>query len=185
MNIFILDESPIISAQMQCDKHIVKMPLETAQMLCSVWHRYGQGMNVPYKEAHKNHPCTLWAGDSMDNYNWLWLHGMELCFEYTRRYNKIHKCQQVIMDLSYPSPSKFNFDNYFGTPHPQCMPDEYKCASDESVLAYRKYYVNDKKDIAKWNKGRDAPDWYTNKKYRTGYDYHNMREEWVELDAYA
>ena len=185
MNIFILDESPIISAQMQCDKHILKMPLETAQMLCSVWHRYGQGMNVPYKEAHKNHPCTLWAGDSMDNYNWLWLHGMELCFEYTRRYNKIHKCQQVIMDLSYPSPSKFNFDNYFGTPHPQCMPDEYKCASDESVLAYRKYYVNDKKDIAKWNKGRDAPDWYTNKKYRTGYDYHNMREEWVELDAYA
>ena len=54
MNIFVLDESPIISAQMQCDKHIVKMPLETAQMLCSVWHRYGQGMNVPYKEAHKD-----------------------------------------------------------------------------------------------------------------------------------
>ena len=172
MNIFVLDEDPVIAAQMQCDKHIVKMPLETAQMLCSVWHRYGLGDKVPYKEAHKKHPCTLWAGDSMDNYNWLWLHGMELCFEYTRRYNKIHKCQQVIMDLSYPSPSKFNFDNYFGTPHPQCMPDEYKCASDESVLAYRKYYVNDKKDIAKWEKGRDAPDWYTNKKYRTGYDYH-------------
>ena len=58
MNIFILDESPIISAQMQCDKHIVKMPLETAQMLCSVFHRHGQGHLVPYKEAHKNHPCT-------------------------------------------------------------------------------------------------------------------------------
>ena len=184
MNIFVLDKSPIISAQMQCDKHIVKMPLETAQMLCSVWHRYGLGDKVPYKEAHRNHPCTLWVGDSMDNYNWLWLHGMELCFEYTRRYNKIHKCQQVIMDLSYPSPSKFNFDNYFRTPHPQCMPEEYKCASDESVLAYRKYYVNDKKDIAKWEKSRPAPDWYTNKKYRTGYDYHNMREEWVDLDAY-
>ena len=69
-----------------------------------------------------------------------------------------------------------------GTPHPQCMPDEYKCASDESVLAYRKYYVNDKKDIAKWEKSRPAPDWYTNKKYRTGYDYHNMREEWVDLE---
>ena len=180
MNIFVLDESPIISAQMQCDKHIVKMPLETAQMLCSVWHRYGLGDKVPYKEAHKKHPCTLWAGDSMDNYNWLWLHGMELCFEYTRRYNKIHKCQQVIMDLSYPSPSKFNFDNYFGTPHPQCMPDEYKCASDKSVLAYRKYYVNDKKDIAKWEKSRPAPDWYINKKVKEW----RMREERVELDAY-
>ena len=43
MNIFVLDESPVTSAQMQCDKHIVKMPLETAQMLCSVWHRYGVG----------------------------------------------------------------------------------------------------------------------------------------------
>jgi len=177
MNIFVLDEDPVIAAQMQCDKHIVKM-------LCSVWHRYGLEDKVPYKEAHKKHPCTLWAGDSMDNYNWLWLHGMELCFEYTRRYNKIHKCQQVIMDLSYPSPSKFNFDNYFGTPHPQCMPDEYKCASDDAVLAYRKYYVNDKKDIAKWKKSGLMPDWYANKKYRTGYDYPNMREEWVDLDAY-
>jgi len=180
MNIFVLDECPIQSAQMQCDKHIVKMPLETAQMLCSVWHRYGLGDKVPYREVHKNHPCTLWTGDSMDNYNWLWLHGMELCFEYTRRYNKIHKCQQVIMDLSYPSPSKFNFDNYFGTPHPQCMPDEYKCASDDAVLAYRKYYVNDKKDIAKWDKSRPAPDWYTNKKVKEW----RMREERVELDAY-
>ena len=181
MNIFVLDESPITSAQMQCDKHIVKMPLETAQMLCSVWYRYGLGDKVPYKEAHKNHPCTLWAGDSMDNYNWLWHHGMELCFEYTRRYNKIHKCQQVIMDISYPSPRNFSFDNYLTTPHPQCMPDEYKCASDDAVLAYRKYYVNDKKDIAKWEKSKPAPDWYANKKYRTGYDYHNMKEEWVEL----
>ena len=184
MNIFILDESPIISAQMQCDKHIVKMPLETAQMLCSVWHRYGQGMNVPYKEAHKKHPCTLWAGDSLLNYDWLWQHGMELCFEYTRRYNKIHKCQQVIMDLEvYQCPFAFPIRDY-GTPHPQCMPDEYKCASDDPVQAYRKYYINDKKDIAKWEKSRPAPDWYTNKKYRTGYDYPNMREEWVELDAY-
>ena len=178
MNIFILDESPIISAQMQCDKHIVKMPLETAQMLCSVWHRYGQGMNVPYKEAHKNHPCTLWAGNDGANYDWLWQHGMELCFEYTRRYNKIHKCQQVIMDLSL-SDCVLGFDN-IRTPHPQCMPEEYKCASDDAVLAYRKYYVNDKKDIAKWEKSRPAPDWYINKKVKEW----RMREERVELDAY-
>ena len=177
MNIFVLDESPIISAQMQCDKHIVKMPLETAQMLCSVFHRHGQGDKVPYKEAHKNHPCTLWAGDSADNFSWLVQHGMELCFEYTRRYNKIHKCQQVIMDISL-SDCVLGFDN-IRTPHPQCMPDEYKCASDESVLAYRKYYVNDKKDIAKWEKSRPMPDWYD-----VGNDYYKMREERVELDAY-
>jgi len=183
MNIFILDKDPIISAQMQCDKHIVKMPLETAQMLCSVWHRYGSADRVPYKEAHKNHPCTLWAGNDAHNYDWLWQHGMELCFEYTRRYNNIHKCQSVIMDLTIDNVG-FAFEHMSrqGTPHPQCMPDEYKC--DDSVLAYRKYYVNDKKDIAKWNKTRPMPDWYANKTYRTGYDYARMREEWVELDAH-
>ena len=96
MNIFVLDECPVISAQMQCDKHVVKMPLETAQMLCSVFHRHGLGDKVPYKEAHRNHPCTLWAGDSADNFIWLWKHGMELCFEYTRRYNKIHNVSKLL-----------------------------------------------------------------------------------------
>ena len=166
MNIFVLDESPIISAQMQCDKHIVKMPLETAQMLCSVWHRYGEGDKVPYKEAHKNHPCTLWAGDSAENYEWLWQHGMELCFEYTRRYNKIHKCQQVIMDLGKLHATMFYYCDTNGTPHPQCMPDEYKEQDGffppevAIVRAYRQYYVNEKKDIAKWEKSRPMPDWY-------------------------
>ena len=187
MNIFILDESPIISAQMQCDKHIVKMPLETAQMLCSVWHRYGQGMNVPYKEAHRNHPCTLWAGNDGANYDWLWQHGMELCFEYTRRYNKIHKCQQVIMDIRETDWGTLQYKPMERTPHPQCMPDEYKeqdgffSPEVASVRAYRKYYVNDKKDIAKWEKSRPMPDWYAewmtiqNKK---------MEDEKVDLDAY-
>ena len=170
MIIFVLDECPIQSAQMQCDKHIVKMPLETAQMLCSVWHRYGEGDKVPYREVHKNHPCTLWTGDDGANYDWLWQHGMELCFEYTRRYNKIHKCQQVIMDLSL-SDCVLNFDNMSRniTPHPQCMPDEYKSTElrihSNTVRAYRRYYVNDKKDIAKWEKSRPMPKWFTQESY--------------------
>ena len=164
MNIFVLDECPIQSAQMQCDKHVVKMPLETAQMLCSVWHRYGLGDKVPYREAHKNHPCTLWTGDSAENYEWLWQHGMELCFEYTRRYNKIHKCQQVIMDLDKVHATMFPVDTN-GTPHPQCMPEEYKEGMHNSVLAYRRYYVNDKKDIAKWEKSRAVPKWFTQESY--------------------
>ena len=179
MNIFVLDECPIQSAQMQCDKHIVKMPLETAQMLCSVWHRHGQGDKVPYREVHKHHPCTLWTGDSLLNYDWLWKHGMELCFEYTRRYNKIHKCQQVIMDLEvYQCPFAFPITDC-STPHPQCMPDEYKSTElrihSNTVRAYRRYYVNDKKDIAKWEKGRPMPDWYD-----VGNDYYKMTEKELE-----
>ena len=179
MNIFVLDESPIISAQMQCDKHIVKMPLETAQMLCSVFHRHGQGHLVPYREVHKNHPCTLWAGDSADNFCWLVQHGMELCFEYTRRYNKIHKCQQVIMDLSKTDLGTLQYQDMEMTPHPLCMPDEYKSTElrihSNTVRAYRRYYVNDKKDIAKWEKGRPMPDWYD-----VGNDYYKMTEKELE-----
>ena len=129
MNIFVLDESPIISAQMQCDKHIVKMPLETAQMLCSVLHRHGQGDKVLYKEAHKNHPCTLWTGDSVDNFIWLWKHGMELCFEYTRRYNKIHK-SSALNGALYAVPDylirSFNDQDSKLTKPPLCMPEHYK-----------------------------------------------------------
>jgi len=115
----------------------------------------------------------------MDNYNWLWHHGMELCFEYTRRYNKIHKCQQVIMDISYPSPRNFSFDNYLTTPHPQCMPEEYKCSylriHNNAVRAYRQYYVNDKKDIAKWEKSRDMPMWYLKESYKVVQEEHHDR----------
>ena len=99
MNIFFVDNNPETAARMLCDKHIVKMPLESAQMLSSVWHRYGHGDKVQYKESFKNHPMTIWAGDSYENYIWLRKHALELCFEYTRRYGKVHKCQQVILDL--------------------------------------------------------------------------------------
>ena len=162
MNRFIIEDNPDAIARSLCDQHIVKMPLETAQMLCSVWHRHGQGDKVPYKEAHKKHPCTLWAGDDGANYDWLWQHGMELCFEYTRRYNKIHKCQQVIMNISLADTllaPDFIFDKMSTeiTPHPQCMPDEYKC--DDTVEAYRKYYIGEKAGFAKW-KAREVPEWF-------------------------
>ena len=65
MNIFFLDKCPKKSAEMQCNKHIVKMPLESTQMLCSVWYKYNYGGRVPYKQTHKNHPCTLWEGESL------------------------------------------------------------------------------------------------------------------------
>ena len=146
MNIFRVDNDPILSAQMLCDKHIVKMPLETAQMLCSVWHRYNFGHLVTYKEAYKNHPCTRWVGDSKENYRWLVKHGMELCREYTKRYGKIHKCQKVIKWIG-ATPS-FILDDK-ATPQPQCMPDKYKVDNDV-VLGYRNYYVGENRFMPLW-----------------------------------
>jgi len=153
MNIFVLDESPSTSAQMQCDKHVVKMILETAQMLCTVAH--SQGFDAPYRATHKNHPCTVWTGQSKQNWNWLIEHGLALCEEYTGRYGKIHKSQQHIewcrsLDIDLPQVGLLSFA--------QAMPSQYKnkCA----VTAYRAYYRGEKATFATWK--RNKPNWWTN-----------------------
>ena len=156
MNIFVLDTNPISAAQQQCDKHIVKMPLETAQMLCTAVHLRTTALDIPYKAAYRNHPCTVWARENSSNFEWLIDHGLELCAEYTRRYNREHKCQRVIMFCSdyinrMPSGQR--------TAHPLCMPDKYKVAGDP-VTSYRNYYLGDKKRFAKWKTGQ-IPNWWS------------------------
>ena len=86
MNIFVLDIDPQLAASLHLDKHVVKMPLETAQMLCTINAEFG--IDVPYKATHKNHPCTLWAKATKANYQWLTALGLNLCYEYTYRYKK-------------------------------------------------------------------------------------------------
>ena len=88
MNIFFLDENPKHAAQMQCDKHVVKMTVETAQMLSTA--ARAQGHDVGYLSAYPKHPMTLWVGQSPHNFAWTIIHGLELCKEYTFRYNKTH-----------------------------------------------------------------------------------------------
>ena len=157
MNIFRVDNDPVKSAQMLCDKHIVKMPLETAQMLCSVWHRYNFGHLVKYKEAYKNHPCTRWCGDSRGNFEWAAQHAIALAEEYTYRYGKKHSCEDAIR---YMAQCSWLIPEGDMTPFAQAMPDEYKnqCA----VTAYKDYYWKDKRvniDV-KWNKKRIVPEWW-------------------------
>lgn len=144
MNIFVLDEDPLIAAQMLCDKHVVKMALESAQLLSNV-------NGGPYKLTHVNHPCTLWAATGRYNYDWLVKHGLEICREYTRRYNKEHKSKEVIEALRIPL---INLP-YIQTPFVLCMPDEYKC--NNPIEAYRKYYKS-KSSFATWK--TNPPNWW-------------------------
>ena len=145
MNIFVLDRNPIIAAQLHLDKHVVKMPLETAQMLSSI-------NGGPYKITHKNHPCTVWARQTKGNYNWLVQLGFALCNEYSFRYSKRHKCRDVIEKLKYAP----DFIPDGGrTPFAQAMPDA--CKRDDAVEAYQEYYRVGKAHIAKWTR-RDVPE---------------------------
>ena len=149
MNIFILDEDPSVAAQYHCDKHVVKMVLETAQMLSAAL--INNGIEAPYKLTHKNHPCTLWVGESRSNYVWLRELGLRLGEEYTFRYGKRHKSHLVIESM----PEYLDIEDIGLTKFALAMPDEFK--SDNPVESYRNYYNH--KDITKTWTNRDVPFW--------------------------
>ena len=159
MNIFYLDKDPIIAAQMSCDKHVVKMILESAQMLCTA-HRVCDGDNYAdetdmYKMVHKNHPSTIWTRSSVQNYIWLWRHMTALMREYTHRYGKTHATERLKECLAR-TPNNIPYGSKFTDP-PQCMPEE--CKGEDTVLAYQKYYIREKSGFAKWSK-RETPAWF-------------------------
>jgi hypothetical protein len=94
MNIFLSSPDPRECAQALDDKRVVKMALETAQLLATVCHSLGH--NVGYKPTHGGHPCTVWAGKSRERFAWLVEHGLELCEEYRFRYRPDHKSKEII-----------------------------------------------------------------------------------------
>jgi hypothetical protein len=155
MNIFFLDFDTKKCAEYHCDKHVVKMILETAQLLCST--HWVIGSEAPYKLSHKNHPCSIWVRESLSNYLYLCDLGLELCKEYTYRYGKRHKSQDVI---EWCLTNKPNISDTEFTEPPKAMPDEYKV--NNVIESYRNYYIGAKKDFAKW-KNRNIPEWFSNK----------------------
>ena len=163
MNIFVLHTNPETAARMHCDKHVPKMCVEAAQMMASALRRHGATdeqmpltkSGTPYKGGYAHHPCTVWAGDSMGNYQWLANHAIALCIEYKLRFGKTHACEAPIMKMDTMD---VHIKPHHGrlTPFALAMPDEYK--DKDAVKAYRAYYHS--KQFAKWEKCTPAPDWW-------------------------
>ena len=174
MNIFYVDSDPIKAAQALVDSHVVKMILETAQLLSTAhriidgteyhgksktgrnvkrWHLPDERENHLYSATHISHPSAVWCRMSNNNYNWLYCHFIALLQEYTHRYGKKHKCADLIPWLMSP-PRLINIG--WKTQVSQAMPDEYK--NVDSVVAYRNYYKNGKKHLHKWT-NREMPEW--------------------------
>ena len=170
MNIFVTDLCPIKSAQALPDKHIVKMPLETCQMLSIVAsEKWGYGFGdlpkldgTPYKTdkgAFRNHPCTIWAAQ---RWSWLIRHGLALCDEYTYRYGKIHSCEKTILHAEKIFPFQ-----YLGSvadktwEFARAMPDQWKYDKTiDDITAYKRYIAS--KTWVKDNylrKPERKPDW--------------------------
>lgn len=159
MNIFYLDNDPTTAAKWQCDRHVVKMVLESAQLL-STAHREVDGDSWAdevglYKRTHKNHPSAVWARASKPQYDWLYEHFIALCNEYSYRYGKTHLTDtkfRHVLDYAPPSILHTKFEE-----PPQCMPDEYK--HESAIQGYRNYYRLDKSvnDWFCYNKSRSRP----------------------------
>lgn len=148
MNIFVLDINPVKAARYHCDKHVVKMILESAQLLCTALHEKGIHEEWMYKATHKNHPCAIWVRESRSNFNWLLCLLSALLKEYTLRYGKTHKTTTIYNQLNKLEIAG-SIDYSTMTPFALCMPDEYKVEGNP-VLSYRKYYMEAKRDICKW-----------------------------------
>lgn len=155
MNIFALDRDPVTAAQLQCDRHVVKMVLETAQMLSGV-HR---SLETPqsdsmYRLTHKNHPCSVWARSAASNYDWLVDHGIALCDEYTYRYDRTHKSRAVIELCRDHRPDLPAGRSEFAL----AMPEKFK--TESAVDSYRRYYAAKRHDFdMRWTR-RDIPQFF-------------------------
>lgn len=175
MNIFYLDPSPRRSVDFMSDKHIVKMVLESAQLLCTAHQILDSKTHIDgvelYKVAHKNHPSSIWVRSNKHHYNWLYEHFVELSNEYTQRYKKTHTTYSKLSHVLSKPPENIP-QKKFELP-PQCMPDQYKNKS--TVKAYLTYYANEKlfnngdkkrfaRQLRKLKKDMEDDAWYYHRK---------------------
>lgn len=161
MNIFVLDREPKKSALYHCNKHVVKMVLETAQLLSTAIRIVTQGKDNEklYKLTHFNHPCSLWVRNKPENFYWTVDLGMCLASEFTFRFNKIHK-SKIVIETCYEMAIQHGYlKNTENLPEPEfiyCGPDKYR--ENDVINSYRSYYQHEKVDFAKYT-NRDFPEW--------------------------
>lgn len=158
MNIFYLSEDPVAAAKYQYNKHVVKMILESAQLLSTCHREFGDEREILYKKTHTNHPSAVWVRESSKHYHWLWQHMMALGDEYTARYGKTHLTISKLGRILFSPPNELR-DNGF-VPPPQCMPEAYH--DESTVEAYRNYYADAKGYLACSN--YEPPEWWLSRK---------------------
>jgi hypothetical protein len=160
MNIFYLDHNPVLAAQYHCDKHVVKMILESAQLLCTAINVQAGEQITPYKSTHVTHPCTIWAGASIEN--WLWLsdlaYNLESEWRYRWQHDKYHQSISVIDKITFKLAESLLPAGPMTEP-PKCMPSLYHIAND-TVSSYRYYYKVSKHNLLHYTR-RLPPNWLT------------------------
>jgi len=170
MNLFFLSTSIKKAARYHVNRHVVKMILETTQLLSTAVRvleptRTDEWL---YRATHRNHPWARWVRRHANNYTFACRFGLALCREYTHRYDREHACQRRIEQALVAPPTRFDssddekhllveYGDYRLTSIPLCMPDEYRRPED-AVASYRAYYAGAKQQLHAWRR-RERPEW--------------------------
>lgn len=156
MNIFVTDECPYQSAVNLDSKRVVKMVLESAQLLSNACHHIlGEG---PYRKTHWNHPCSIIVRENPLALDWLFFHFKALCLEYTHRYRKVHKCVEhmeifkKVYNKSQGSLPEENLRQLSDTMFVNCCTNHKHI--EDVILAYRMEMCH------KWNLDKRDPVWH-------------------------
>ena len=177
MNIFYVDSDPEVAARNMVDKHVVKMILETAQLLSTAhrvidgeeyvgqsqsgrkakrWRLSGNVDAIMYAATHINHPSAVWVRENSANYDWLYDHLLALGREYTHRYGRTHLTIDKLKDILEDAPENIEQSNVM-TKMPSCMDKQYIVSLDP-ITNYRNYYNYGKTDLLRWS-NRPPPQW--------------------------
>ena len=180
MNLFILDQAPVVAAQSQCDIHVNKMIIESGQMLSTVhrmldgnmerrlsksgkirvqyWKLDDDREDILYKACHFNHPCTVWTRESLANYEWHYKHFIALCKEKEYRTGKEHLTYTKLHKALKTPP--YNIPIYKLTPFKLAMKSNPECITECPIESYRAFYQTKQHRFKMaWTK-RPKPEWF-------------------------
>lgn len=193
MNLFYLDEDHDTNAQYHVDKHVSKMVLEVAEMICMAhWvtdsvgyapfklekdvydtvveykneykNEAPEDRPIPYvgRNAHLNHPSTIWVRSSAENYAWANCYMGAL--EAERRIRnpngvQVHKSYALTTALKPAIIKDVGFTKF--PLAMKAMKDKYPHYYNENdpISSYRYFYMLDKATFASW-KVRGKPYWW-------------------------
>lgn len=182
MNRFRIEQTPSQCAKSHCDKHVPKMVVEEAQMLCTAhrmldgtlemrpsksgkrqvkyWSMPDDREGILYKAVHMGHPCTVWAAESLGNYRWAYALFEYLCEEYSYRYGKVHASQSKLLDTLALAPENIN-KTLPVSPMPLAMGAAPQCIDPTDVIgSYRKFYQTKQHRFSMTWKSRPVPEWF-------------------------
>lgn len=177
MNIFFTSKDPVKAAKNLANKHKSRMPLESCGMLAFAFPEGEASYKNERTNRHYNHPSSIWARESKENFEWLLVHAIAQCEDYSLFYKREHDSQKHI-EWMVDNSRYLTFEKNSLTPFARCF-SSFKTLLDETepdtVRAYRRFYHLDKKDFAKWPSIKHIPEWwydrsakYVDKSFKNG-----------------